>query len=237
MKYCSIIIAHYALVDDFGAPRAKYATHTRSELLRFCLESLERHTDYPAEIIVLDNGGNPDDSNYLLDLTRKGVINTYIRYKNNMHWAWAFNEGAKIATGDYLCFTCNDLVFKEKWLSTCIGLLEKYPQKLIATPLMITHQSPKYQRGELDGNRLNTLAGSNCQIMKKETFQEIGNYQLREANGKEWLKRLNSKGYLIIAPPEDLAVHTGYEGGLNWKQKVKIEKTLLKGETIDFYGK
>jgi len=172
----------------------------------------------------------------LLDLTRKGVINTYVRYKTNRHWAFAFNEGAKMATGDYLCFTCNDLTFRPQWLSTCIGLLEKYQdKKFIASPLFLGHE--KYSQGTIDGNRLNLWTGSNCRVMKRETYNELGKFPLRETGDWEWYRNMIRNEYKIIAPPKDYAIHTGHEGGLNWKLKVKIQKELLKGEIIDFYNK
>ena len=116
----SIIICHYSLVDDFGGGRALLEDKTRSEMLRETMFSLIENTDYPADIIVIDNGGKPDDSDFLLELTRLGKINTYVRNKNNMYFGFAWNQGAKLATSDYLCFTCNDIHFGKSWLQETI---------------------------------------------------------------------------------------------------------------------
>ncbi|HEC64671.1 MAG TPA: glycosyltransferase family 2 protein [bacterium] len=234
-KYCSIILVHYALVDDHGGKYALKEKRTRSEMLREVMDSIEKNTDYPAELIVYDNGGEPDDSNYLLDLTRKGVINIYVRYKNNMHWAWAFNEGSKISTGDYLCFTCNDVVMKPKWLSICIAMLEKYPdRKFVASPFHISHKQSKYDRGTLDKNRLNSMAGSNCMIMSRETFKKLGNFGVFSVSGTYWFRKKAKMGYTTIMPPKDLADHIGFAGGLDWRSKTRIKKTLLNNQEIDF---
>ena len=83
-KYASIILVHYSLVDDYGGKKAWADQDTRSEMLKQSISSIVENTSYPAELIVMDNGGNPDDSDYLLDLARKGVINTYVRYSDNM---------------------------------------------------------------------------------------------------------------------------------------------------------
>ena len=233
-KYCSIILVHYALVDDHGEKYAQSEKRTRSDMLREVMDSIEKNTEYPAELIVYDNGGKPDDSDYLLDLTRRGVINTYIRYKDNMHWAWAFNEGARIATGDYLCFTCNDVVMKPKWLSTCIALLEKYKDNYVASPFHISHKMAKYDRGTIDGNRLNSMAGSNCMIMKRKTFKELGNFGVFAVSGTYWFRKKAKMGYTTIMPPKDLADHIGFVGGLDWRTHTDIKKTLLNNQEIDF---
>ena len=235
MKYASIILIHYSLVDDYGGRKAPASLPSRSEMLKMTVDAIVKNTDYPAELIVMDSGGNPDDSEYLLDLARKGVVSTYVRYANNMQYAFAFNQGAKLATGDYLVFTCNDVVVKPKWLSTCIGMLEKYPdKKYVASPLICSHMRKKYDWGRPDGNRVNPYAGSNCFVMTREAFKDLGDYLILGNYGNTWYKNKVKKGYPTIAPPEDLAEHLADRKGMDWKRHVKITKTLLNKEEINF---
>src|SRR3990167_2763565 len=169
MNFASIIICHYSQINE--------GEGSRSEMLRRCLESLAKNTDYPVEVIVMDNGGNPDDSDYLVEMTRKGIVSTYVRYKNNRHFAFACNQGARLASGDYLCFTCNDIEFHPGWLSKTIEGLEKYPErKLIATPYISPDKDrPNWNKEVLpDGYRINSMAGSNCMIMSYNTFKDLG---------------------------------------------------------------
>lgn len=237
MKYVSIIISHYSLVDDFDEERiAKSQKMIRSELLRKCLDSLKATIDYPAEIIVIDNGGNPDDSEYLLQKVREGLINTLIRNKENMGFAYAWNQGIRLAGGDYFCFTCNDILFKPKWLSTCIGLLEKYPdRKLLATPFIEKSKaSVRFTKEIIDGNRINTLAGSNCLIMDYKSYCDIGEFPHHRVGGSIWSRRACQMGYSVIAPPEDLIEHIGHDMGINFTKQFYVNKTLLNGEKINF---
>lgn len=237
MNFVSIIICHYSLPDDFGGQRAKYQFETRSEMLKVTMDSLEKNTDYPTEIIVIDNGGNPDDSNYLLDLTRKGVINTYVRNKNNMYFGWAWNQGGRLASGDYLCFTCNDIEFLPNWLSTTIKPLIDHPdQKLVATPLITPDKDmPKYMRGELDGYRLNAMAGSNCMLMHRKTWEHFGELNTNRVAAYMWYKaKIIKEKWLIVAPPKNMAVHLAHRGGVNINAPIKVIKQLLNGEIIDY---
>jgi len=235
MKYCSVIICHYSKRDDFGGPRPEPVS--RPTMLRQCLDSLYKNTDYPTEVIVVDNGGNPDDSNFLLDEVRAGRIDTYIRYKNNMNFAFAWNQGARVATGDYLCFTCNDLEFHPGWLSTCVSLLEKNSdRKLIATPLITRDKNThSFNKGVLeDGARLNSLAGSNCFITTPKVFKDIGDMPHHRVGGSIWHRRMWTKGYMVIAPPNNLATHLAHRAGTDYRQHIEIERVLLKGEKVNY---
>lgn len=238
-NYVSVVLCHYSLPDDFGGTRARNQKETRSELLKITMDSLERNTDYPAEIIVMDNGGNPDDSNYLLDLTRRGIINTYVRFKNNMHFGWAWNQGVRLATSDLVCLTCNDIGFEKNWLSATVAPLFEYPdEKLIATPICTPDKDyDKYWRPNLGKYRRNTLAGSNCMILWKKDFYTIGEFSTYAAAGTFWQRKMHKDGYLMVLPPKNMVVHLAHKGGLNFYKEVKVKQTLLDNSEIDFsYG-
>ena len=172
-------MCHYALADDFGEERA--APHneigeTRSQMMKMSLASLVLNLDYPAEIIVVDNGPrHKNDSNELLDRVDIGEINTYVRNKENMYFGWAWDQGAALATGNYLCFTCNDILFHEGWLSTCMYFMnENSDGRYITTPLITPDKdNDKYNRGYEIGFRLNTLAGSNCMVMQRRAYWDV----------------------------------------------------------------
>ena len=237
MKHASIIVCHYSLVDDFGELRATGSLMTRSEMLKRCILSLKENTDYPAEIIVMDNGGNPDDTDWLVGQVREGVIDTLVRYKNNMNFAFAWNQGFRLATGDYVCFTCNDIEFKPKWLSSCVSLLEKYPErKLIASPYISPEKNrPNWNKEVLpDGARINSLAGSACFITTPEVFKDIGEMPHHRVGGSIWHRRMCRMGYQVIIPPVDLVEHLGFRGGTNYYRQLNIERTLLNGEKVQF---
>lgn len=234
MNYVSIIVCHYSKTDDFGTEGID-----RSAGLRECIESLAANTDFPAEIIVMDNGGNPDDTDYLVQKVREGKINTLVRYKENMNFAFAWNQGARIATGEYLCFTCNDIRFGKGWLSACVGLLEKYAdRKLIATPYITPDKNqPNFNKEVLEDARINSMAGSNCMVMKRESWQEIAEFPHHRIGGSVWHRIMVGKGYLVIVPPKDMVEHLAWRKGINWKKPAIIERMLLNGEKIDFHYK
>lgn len=233
MKHASVIICHYSQTNDKQI--GEYGE--RSALMKQCLESLDGSTNYPMEVVVVDNGGNPDDSDYLLDATRRGKITTYLRHSQNMFFAYAWNSAARISTGDYLVFTCNDILFKKDWLTSCIELLEKYPdRKFIATPFITPDKDqPNYNKEVLsDGARVNSMAGSNCMVMPYSTYKNIGEIPHHRIGGSLWHRRMIRKDYLVIAPPTNLVEHMAFRKGINWKKPSDVSKVLVNGEKVDF---
>lgn len=234
-NHASIIMCHYSLCDDFGEQK-RNGSPPRSDMMFASIGTIQKYADYPCELIVIDNGGPNDDSDYLVGLTRAGVINTYIRNKNNMYFGWAWNQGAKLATGKYLMFTCNDIQFKEKFLSTTIKPLLDNPQdKYIATPLITPDKDKsKYMRGNLGEYRLNSMAGSNCMIMDRTAYEHIGEFSTHKIAGTHWHQTMSKRGYTVVAPKENMAIHLAHRGGVDFYQSIKVKKTLLTGEEIDY---
>ena len=233
MTHVSIVLVHYGLVDDFGETAAGKNPPKRNELLKVCVESILKHTDYPAELIVMDNGGNPDASDYLLDLAREGKL-THVRFPRNMHFALAWNQGAKLATGEYLSFICNDVEVQEHWLSECMRMLKEHEgEKILATPF-ITYDKRRYTTVLPNGDRLNPRSGSNCMVIKRELFYDVGEWPIHKIGGTIWYNKMYKMGYKTIAPPVDIAVDRGYRHGVNFDMSIEVKKILLDGSEIHF---
>lgn len=236
MNYVSIIITHYSKVDDFGGERAGILKDKRSEFMKQSITSLAQNTDYPAEVILIDNGGDPDDSDWLIQKVREGAITTYIRNGSNMHFGWARMQGISQATGDFYCICDNDILYKPQWLSKTIEPLLKFPdKKFIASPFLTQDKNKgKNIHPDFEGYRVNSMAGSNCMLMRKEVFKEVGGFTTNHITGSHWHRRMNKYGYLVIIPPEDYVEHLALRKGYDLKKQIKVKKRLLKGEEIDF---
>ena len=239
-NYISIIVTHYGRADDFGEVKRDGLEKTRGDLMRECITSIKENTDFPVELIVIDNGGNLEDSKWLLQKVEEGVINTYVRNKNNMHFGWARNQGIKLATSEYVCISDNDITYKPNWLSKTIKPLLLHPEKKwLATPYL-THDKAgrRNPRGEveIEGEkyRLNAMAGSNSMIFTKTQYEDIQPFTTHHITGSHWHRRMSGKGYVMIIPPVDYAVHTAFHQGYHTKLKIKVKEDLLfKGE-VDF---
>ena len=236
-SHVSIILCHYSKIDDSGETAAGKNPPKRSDLLRIAIDALLKNTNYPAELIVCDNGGEPDDSEYLLGLARIGKL-THIRFPNNLHFAFVWNAGARLATGDPLCFICNDIEVLPNWLPECMRILDEHKgEKVIATPF-VTYDKRKMNGVLENGDRTNPRAGSNCLVIRREDFAVMGDWPHHRIGGTIWYNLLKQKGYTTIAPPKDLAGDRGWRHGLNFDIDIEVKKTLLDGSEVDFafYG-
>lgn len=238
IKYASICIVHYSKIDDFGEQSAGKNPPKRGDLLRNLIESLERNTDYPAEILVWDNGGNPDDTEYLLSKVRDGTINQLIRSKDNQHFAHAWNSLAKLATGDYLSFICNDIQVAPKWLSTCVKILEDYPDRQFVSTPFISYSKTKHTiEITKEGYRVNMRSGSNCMVLRKEDWEKLGDFPVHRIGGSIWYTKNFREGWRFVAPPEDLAGDMAHRKGVNFTIPIEVKQTLLDGSKIFFHEK
>lgn len=238
MKYCSIVVCHYGKIDDFGETAAPANHHQRNFLIQNLLRSIKDNTDFPCEVIVMDNGGDPDATNWLVEQVRLGVINQLVRFKDNMHFAYAWNTGAKLATGDYLSFICNDIEVQPGWLSACVKILEDYPDRQFVSTPFITY-GKKNQTVEItpEGYRVNLRSGSNCMVMKKDDWAKLGDFPVHRIGGSIWYTKNSRAGWRFVAPPKDLAIDRGARQGVNFNIPIEVKKTLLNGEQIHFEEK
>jgi glycosyltransferase involved in cell wall biosynthesis len=238
MKYCSINIVHYSKIDDFNETAAGNNPPKRSELIRRCLDSIDTSTFYPAEINVWDNGGDFDDTDYLVQMVRKGVINHLVRSKNNMNFAYAWNTLAKISTGDYMCFMCNDIEVADNWLTTCVKILEDYPDRQwVATPF-ITYDKKKHTLEVTpEGYRVNMRSGSNCMIMRTSDWPKLGEFPNHKKGGSLWYTKNFREGWRFTAPPVDMAFDMGFRHGTNFNIPIQVIKKLTDGSEIHFEEK
>lgn len=227
MKFTTIIVIHYT------------ANANRSNFLRKTLTSLKTSTKLPFELIVVDNGGSLDDSKYLVELTENGYINTYIRNHNNMSFGYARNQGLRLANGDYLAICDNDIIFNPGWLETCIAILDKYPDKKIyATPIYnVAHWRPKYWSQEIleiDGRivRLNRRAGSNCWVMRRKDFEEVGDFWVHRVAGTKWTNEAGRKGYWAAVTPDIMVNDFGFRKGYSTNALIPIKINLHNGDEI-----
>lgn len=225
-KIISIIVTHYGSSVD------------RSNYMRRSIDSLiETTRNLPCEIIVIDNGGNTEDSKWLLDLNTNGKINVYIRNSVNMSFGYARNQGLRLSNGDYICIADNDIEYTSGWLEKCLVILDAYPDRRIwATPLYnVAHWLPKYWAEEeldVDGEkiRLNFRAGSNCWVMRRMDFKKVGEFLPHRIAGTKWTERAIRLHYVGAITPTVMVHDLAFRNGYNFQDPKPIKLTLSNGD-------
>ena len=195
----------------------------RSETMRKSVSSLI--TTVPnAEIIVIDNGENLEDSQWLLEKTHKKEIACYIRNRYNMSFGYGRNQGLKLCSGDYIVIVDNDILFEQGWLEECLEVFKKYPnEKIIVShidyPTGILKE--KYDAGMLGDYKLNMRAGSNCFMMKRKTFEEIGEFEIHRIAGTKFTDKLVRNGYLTAVIPTKKTEDMGFRRGYDFNKEIE----------------
>lgn len=201
----SVIYTHWAMNDS------------RSDVMRTSIESLIE-TAHDSEIIVVDNGGSVSDSEYLLSLAEKQYISCYVRNRFNMHFWYARNQGLKLATGEYLVISDNDIRFHSGWMEECRSFLERNEGKYLCSPIeadWINAVRDVRWCGEVDGWKLNYRAGSNIFMMRRKDFEKIGFFDQHRIAGSKFTDRYVRLGYKMAMMPEPKAFDMGFRRGYN----------------------
>lgn len=94
-----------------------------------CVTSLRSHTDVDYELIVVDNGSEPDVA------ARAGEIaDVAVLHAENLGFAAGMNAGLAAASGAHVAFVNNDTVVPPAWASTLLSSLEESPTVGIVLP-------------------------------------------------------------------------------------------------------
>ena len=96
------------------------AVHNQIEYNRLFLESLEKYTFHPYELIIIDNGSH-DGSGALF----AGHGATVLKNAGNPCYACCQNQGLEIAGAPYAAFLNNDICLSKHWDKKLIGFMER----------------------------------------------------------------------------------------------------------------
>ncbi|MCX7966364.1 MAG: glycosyltransferase, partial [Syntrophorhabdaceae bacterium] len=129
---------------EFFEPDLKKITSTiiipvkeKWDYTKVCLDSIVRYTTIPYEIIIVDNGSKEPLFKSLKAWKEKNpkTVIRYLRLNKNKGFAGGCNEGAYLASGDYLVFLNNDTIVTPNWLKSLIKPLAADPSIGITGPL------------------------------------------------------------------------------------------------------
>ena len=116
----------------------------RPELLRACLDSLLKHTDWPDyEILIVDNDSRSAELADLFDrLCEENDNIRVLRYPHAFNFAAMNNLAARHANGDYLLLLNNDIhVLHGDWLRRMLALIRQDDNGIVGARLVYPDSS------------------------------------------------------------------------------------------------
>lgn len=213
-------------------------TYNRCEYLKGAIISLQRQNlpEEQYEIIVVDNNSTDNTSQVVEECNKNDKKEVVYIKEPNIGLHNARHAGAKIAQGEILAYTDDDVICDPNWLSelirpyldqrvACVGgkILPKWEAK---PPEWIRHE--RYRGGlslldwgdETKELRTPDIYGSNFSI-RKSVLSEVGGFN-PDSFGDIWLgdgetgllRKVLKAGYKVIYTPEAVVWHVISRGRL-----------------------
>jgi len=110
-------------------------TYNELECTRECLESIERNTPEPHEVILVDNGSTDGTLPFLRELCAGKEQYRLIENGANLGFAAGCNIGMRRARGGRILLLNNDTVVTRGWLAGMLECLEREPEAGIVGPM------------------------------------------------------------------------------------------------------
>lgn len=122
-------------------------THNQLQDTRLCLDSIERCTPEPHEIIVVDNNSTDGTLDYLRDYMAAHKNVRVIANTTNRGFAAGNNQGLALARGEYRLLLNNDTIVTPGWLGRMLSVFERHPQAGIVGPMSNYVSGPQLATG------------------------------------------------------------------------------------------
>ena len=206
-------------------------TFNKLEFLKPMMESVAKNTDWPYELIIVDNGSTDGTKEYVLNNNLK-MDGQYLRNETNKGFAIANNQGAKLAKGNFLLFLNNDTIVTKGWLSAMINVFsEEKAVGIVGAKLLFPgsgllqhcgliklsngmpdHLYFKKRADYPPANERKAVWGVTgaCFLIPKTLFDELGGFDEQYINGFEDVDlclRVREKGLNIYYEPKAVIYH------------------------------
>jgi len=210
------------------------ATKDRRESLLRTMKSLQQQTLSDFEIIVVDNAADPHVAWAIEEFNETARVKVLYLTHNSGGISGARNAAVKLARGDLLAFTDDDLTFDTNWLASHVEKFIEHPEMAAAGGRIEPYWQKKPPQWLLEyigesksfpilalldlSDRFsissdNIFFGANM-VIKREVLSEYGGFQPSYINGRtvgssEWgiVLRLQKAGRLIGYLPHAIVYH------------------------------
>lgn len=192
---CDIIIAVWNLPD----------------ITRHCLDCVERYTDVPYRLILIDNGSDLPTRRIIEEVRKRcPQTTTVLRNEENRGYVIAVNQGLAVSSATYVCLLNNDVFVTPGWLS---GIIQAAESDLMiglvncelkdcrsAFPRAETHERvPSYPPNNLLD--LDHTTGS-CLLIKRAVLDRIGGldegYGMGHWEDNDFSRRAEEAGFRAV---------------------------------------
>jgi GT2 family glycosyltransferase len=227
----------------------------QAHLTERCLASIEKYTDKTLfEVIVIDNAST-DKTKEILENYKNELDLRIIRNERNKSFSESINQGADMASSEYLLLLNNDIYIEnENWLQSMVDVLD-YEEKtvIVGSKLLfpnknIQHAGILFSKDKIPYHfcynlKDNWLADIKtivpgvtfaCALIRKNVFDELNGLSTEYPDGNyedvDFCLRARQKGYDAVYEPRSILYHEA--GGTKKLDPKKARKTIEKNLLI-----
>jgi GT2 family glycosyltransferase/MoaA/NifB/PqqE/SkfB family radical SAM enzyme len=168
-------------------------TYNQLEFTKECVNSIQKHTKEPYEIIFVDNSSTDGTRKWLGKIVNDNPNYKLIENPKNLGFAKGCNQGMKASSGEYIVLLNNDVIVTGNWLSGLLEGLAEHPEVGIVGPMTNNISGPqkipdvgydsldgieKYAHSFREKNRNRRIRWRRivgfCMLFRHELVNEIG---------------------------------------------------------------
>lgn len=195
-------------------------TYNRLNLTKQTLKSIFDNTDYPYQLIIIDNGSTDETVNYLYTacgdkMSESGYLKEFKIHKNdkNLGIAVARNQAMQMAEYEWLSTIDNDVLVPKNWLSDCIKILQRNPKYGMLGVNMEGVQYTKVKDDKYEWqNKPRGNLGTACTVFNRSLHKMLGyfntEYGLYGEEDSDWGVRVRVLG-LKLGYLNEPGIHVG----------------------------
>lgn len=203
-------------------------TKDKPDLIKACIRSIDKYTDYPHEIIIVDTGSTDTE---VLEYYKEICDRCTIVY-DKFNYSLNNNMAAKLAKYDYICFMNNDIVATPNWLTEMMKYAQQKNVGIVGPKLLFTNDTIQHAglmlgSGGLAGHmhirrpknffytnytkEVSGVTGA-CLLIRKSIFEEVDGFDpeyMIEFQDVDLCLKVSRKEYIIIYTPYAVLYHYG----------------------------
>lgn len=182
--------------------------------------SIREHTNLDYEIIIIDNNSTVE----LGGLIWQDIVDKYVKNDENLGVAKAWNQGIKMAKGEYVAILNSDIQVFDYWAEDLIEALD-HVALAMATPMYAYPYGRATKAAELrmewmktePDKYLSDFKDFSCIMAKRSLFDEVGlfdeNYGMGYGEDIDFRFRLEEKGLVSKSTKKANIHHVGMATG------------------------
>ncbi len=235
-------------------------TYNQLDYTKSFIQSLYQNTNYPFELIIVDNHSKDNTIKFLKELEKTKNNVKLILNENNLGFPKGVNQGIKKAAGNYILIANNDIVLTKGWLARLIEIAESDTKIGLVGPRsnsvsgMQLDKEAKYGTIIEMHNYAGVLKQNNngrllefprvaflCTLIKKEVIEKIGGLDERFSPGNfeddDFCLRAQLAGFKTVIAQDVFIHHYGSksftaEGMEKYKARLEVNQKVF----VDKWG-